>query len=30
VVAAELGVDRDGLARAFRAEAEQEGILVAP
>ena len=30
VVAAELGGDADGLARAFRLEAEQEGILVAP
>jgi|tagenome__1003787_1003787.scaffolds.fasta_scaffold20923586_2 glycerol-3-phosphate dehydrogenase len=30
VVATELGGDADGLARAFRLEAEQEGILVAP
>jgi len=30
LVAAELGGDASGFARAFRAEAEQEGILVAP
>jgi glycerol-3-phosphate dehydrogenase len=29
-VASELGGDADALAKAFRAEAEQEGILVAP
>ena len=30
LVAAELGGDAEALARAFRFEAEQEGILVAP
>jgi len=30
VVAAELGGDASALARAFREEADQEGILVAP
>jgi glycerol-3-phosphate dehydrogenase len=30
LVASELGGDADALANAFRAEAEQEGILVAP
>jgi glycerol-3-phosphate dehydrogenase len=30
VLAAELGGDAAGLARDFRAEAEEEGILVAP